>query len=125
MSVWRVLADAVVVIHYGFLLYLIVGGFLAWRRPALIWPHAVAAIWAVLILTTHVPCPLTAAQNYFRGHIGLAPLREGFIQVYVRGTLYPARAETVVQLLVGAVVVASWLGFVHRWRAPRGDRHPV
>lgn len=114
---WRVLADLVIVLHYGFLLYLVVGGFLAVRRPRTIWLHALAAIWGSLIIITRVPCPLTAAQNYFREQDGLPPLRAGFIQLYVRGTIYPARLEVAVQILVALIVAMSWIRFARRRRA--------
>jgi hypothetical protein len=35
-----------------------------------------------------------------------------FINIYVRGTLYPANHETLAQLVIALVVLASWIGFV-------------
>lgn len=115
-GVWRVLADVVVAVHYAFLLYLIVGGFLAVRWPRTIWLHLAAAVWGALIVTTQVPCPLTAVQNALRERGGLPPLHSGFIQNYVKGVLYPARLETLTQVLVALVVVVSWVVFVRRRR---------
>ena len=106
---WRILADATVAVHYGFLAYLLLGGFLAWRWPRTIVTHVAAAIWAVLIVTTSVPCPLTAAQNDFREHAGLNPLPKGFIELYVRGVLYSPSAEPLAQSLLAAVVLLSWI----------------
>ena len=111
---WQSLIDATIVVHYGFLLYLLIGGFIAWRWPKTIGLHLLATIWAVLIVTTSVPCPLTAAQNFFRSEQGRAPLRDGFIELYVRGTLYPADGETVAQVLLALVVLLSWAGLARR-----------
>lgn len=113
-TVWRGLAELVVGVHYGFLAYLVVGGFLARRRPRTIWLHLAAAVWGVLIVTTGVTCPLTVAQNALRGWGGLPPLRSGFITGYVKGILYPARYETATQVLVALVVVTSWAVFLSR-----------
>ena len=120
-TLWRLLADVVVGVHYTFLLYLIVGGFLALRRPWTIWLHVGAAVWGTLIVTTGVLCPLTAAQNFLREQGGLPPLHGGFISGYVKGTLYPARYETLTQALVAVVVAVSWVVFV-RHRRERSRR---
>ena len=111
--VWRALADVVVGLHYAFLLYLVVGGFLAARWPRTVWLHLAAAVWGTLIVTTRVPCPLTAAQNFLREQGGLRALHGGFISGYVKGTIYPARFETLTQAAVATVVVASWVFLVH------------
>lgn len=118
---YRVLADAVVLAHFGFLLYLITGGFLAWRWPRTIGLHLLAAVWGTLIVTTGVPCPLTALQDELRETGGEGPLHGGgFISLYVRGTFYPTHQQTVAQALVALVVLASWGGLIARHRAARG-----
>jgi hypothetical protein len=122
-TVWLCLADTVAGLHYAFLGYLVVGGFLAWRWRWTIYGHLLSTVWAVLIVTTSVPCPLTALQNFFREQNGQPPLRPGFTEIYVRGTLYPTTSETLAQTLVGLVVVVSWVGFVLRSRSARiGDQ---
>ncbi len=113
---WRAAADVVVGVHYGFLAYLIFGGMLAWRWPRTIVAHIAAAVWAVLIVTTSVPCPLTAAQNTFRARGGLGPVHGGFIDRYVQGVLYPPSLETLAQSVVATIVVASWLVLARRLR---------
>jgi hypothetical protein len=118
---FRVLADAVVPVHYGFLLDLISGGFLAWRWPRTIGLHLLAAVWATLIVTTGMPCPLTALQDELREAGGEGPLHGGgFISRYVRGTFYPTDQRTVAQALVALVVLASWGGLIARHRPSRG-----
>jgi hypothetical protein len=116
---WRILADATVAVHYGFLAYLALGGFLAWRWPRTMVAHIAAAVWAVLIVTTSVPCPLTAAQNNFRERAGLPPLQHGFIQLYVRGVLYTSSTELLAQCLLAAVVLLSWAVLLNRVRIVR------
>jgi hypothetical protein len=120
-GLYRVLADAVVLAHFGFLLYLISGGFLAWRWPRTIGLHLIAAVWGALVVTTGAPCPLTALQNELRELGGEGPLRgAGFISLYVRGTLHPTDEQTLSQALVALVVLASWVGLIARRRIARG-----
>lgn len=113
---YRLLADGVAGVHYAYLAYLLGGGFIAWRWPRTIALHGVAALWAVLVIAHSVPCPLTAAQNALRKLGGEAPLGDSFINLYVRGTFYPAAHEVEAQALVAAVVAASWVGFGLRRR---------
>ena len=40
---YRLLTTLILVLHFGFLVYLVVGGFLAWRWPRTLWLHLVAA----------------------------------------------------------------------------------
>jgi len=119
---YRLLADAVAGLHYAYLAYLLVGGFVAWRWPRTIALHIFAAVWAVLVIATPVPCPLTAAQNALRERGGQPPLRDSFINTYIRGTFYPAAHETETRVLVAGVVVASWIGFALRMRRRRDTR---
>jgi hypothetical protein len=119
---YRLLADAVAGVHYAYLAYLLVGGFVAWRWPRTIALHVVAAVWGVLIIATPVPCPLTAAQNALRERGGQPPLRESFINTYIRGTFYPAAHESETHVLIAGIVAASWVGFALRMRRRRVTR---
>lgn len=121
-GVWHWAADGVVLVHYAFLVYVMVGGFLAWRWPWTIWLHALAAIWAVLIVTAHLDCPLTALQNALREQAGQPALRTGFIDTYVRGTFFPTHQRAAAQAALGVVVLASWVGFGIRQRRRHRQR---
>lgn len=111
-----VLADAVVVLHFAFLAFVVGGGLLAWRWPWLIWPHLGAAAWGAVIVVFSVNCPLTHVENVLRARDGEPELAGGFIDTYVEGVLYPARFVNEARGLAAAVVLASWLGFVLRRR---------
>jgi uncharacterized protein DUF2784 len=117
----RGLADAVVGVHYAYMAYLAVGGFIAWRWRWTIWAHALAVAWAIAIVVTRVPCPLTALQNHFRQTAGERPLSESFINLYIRGTFYPADQQTIARIVLGAVVLGSWIGFARVHRRHRQD----
>ncbi len=122
-DLWRWSGDGVAGVHFAYLAYLIVGGLVAWRWPKTIVAHAVAAFWAVLIVATPVPCPLTSLQEEFRRLAGQAPLGGGFVDVYIKGKLYPADRNELVQVVVGVVVAGSWLGLAAR-HYRRSRRHP-
>jgi hypothetical protein len=107
---WRFLADVVLGLHYAFMAYLVLGGFIAWRWPRTTPFHVAAAIWAVLIVTTKIPCPLTSLQNNLRERAGLPPLGNSFVNLYLRGHFYPSDAQMPAQAVLGLVILVSWTG---------------
>ena len=111
------LADVVVVLHFAFLTFVVVGGLLAWRWPWLIWPHLAAAAWGGLITVFSVNCPLTHVENVLRTRAGKPELAGGFVDTYIEGVVYPQQYVNEVRALVAVVVVVSWLGFARRKQA--------
>ena len=51
---WRMAADALVVIHLGFILFVMLGGLLLLRWPSLIWLHVPAVAWGVIVECLHL-----------------------------------------------------------------------
>src|SRR5256885_5426216 len=47
--VYRILADAVVLVHAAFVAFVVLGGFLAWRWRWVVWLHVPCALWGVAI----------------------------------------------------------------------------
>jgi hypothetical protein len=118
---YRLLVTAVLVLHFGYLGYVVLGGFLAWRWPRAFVPHLLAAAWGVAVVAGKVDCPLTWAENWARQRAGQATLARGFIDHYIEGVLYPARYTRLLDILVGFIVIGSWIGayVVYRRRAAR------
>ncbi len=116
---YRIAGDAVAGAHYGYLAYLVGGGFLAWRWPRSIVLHALAAAWAVVVVAARLPCPLTATQNILRERGGEPRLTAGFMDTYISGTFYPTGREADAHRVAAAIVAVSWLGFARRSRARR------
>ena len=106
-----ILADVVMLAHFGFLLFLALGGFAAWRFRWVIVPHVAAVGWAVLSIAG-VECPLTGWEDGLRRLAGEDGLPDGFIDTYVTGVVYPQEHLLAAQLLVASLVVASWAGLV-------------
>lgn len=115
---YQLLAELVMLLHFGFLAYVALGGFLAWRWPRAIVPHATAAVWGALSATVGVPCPLTGWENSARRLAGEQGLPRGFIDTYLTGVVYPEEHLLTAQLLVAALVAVSWTGFALRMRRP-------
>ncbi len=123
---YRVLAEVTMVVHFAFLAYLTLGGFLAWRWKAAIVPHVVTAAWGAVVIALSLRCPLTPVEGYFRRAVGQAGLERGFIDTYLEGVVYPEHYVNLVRLGVAIVVLISWTGAWLRWRrtAPTGTGRP-
>ncbi|MBN7117786.1 DUF2784 domain-containing protein [Ectopseudomonas oleovorans] len=117
---WRMAADALVVIHLGFILFVMLGGLLLLRWPSLIWLHVPAVAWGVIVECLHLGCPLTPWENQLRRMAGQAGYDGGFIEHYLIPLIYPAGLTPKIQLYLGAIVVLvnlsvyAWL--IWRWR---------
>jgi hypothetical protein len=111
---YRLLADAAMGVHFGFLAYVIVGGFLAWRWPRAIWPHLVLAGYGGVTIALHLNCPLTYVQDWARRQAGEPGLSHGFVDQYLTGVLYPQRFAGLVEVLMILAVVVAWGGVVVR-----------
>ncbi|MFD5824539.1 DUF2784 domain-containing protein [Lentzea sp. NPDC060358] len=118
-----VFAEAVVVLHFTVMGFLLAGGFLAWRWRWVIYPHLALGAWAILSIITPTVCPLTVWENHFREQAGMPLLETGFIDHYIDGVWYPESASMLVQLVLGAVVLTSWIGFYAGARASRRLSH--
>src|SRR5690606_15891020 len=121
---YAVLADAIMVLHFGFLVFPVIGGFLAWRWPRVIYAHALMVAWGVLISVFSLECPLTGPEDYFRRKAGQEGLgATGFIDTYLTGVIYPEAYLGLVRALVAGVVLVSWIGFaVLRHRRARAEK---
>ena len=118
---YPLLADAVMLVHFAFLAFVVFGGFLAWRWPWVIWPHLALAGWGFSTIVFSLRCPLTDVEDWAREHGGEQPLSgTGFIDHYLENVVYPERYTRQIQVLAALVVVVSWVGlFLRRWRNRR------
>jgi len=99
------LADVVLVIHLGFLLFVVAGAFLILRWPRAAWVQLPAALWGVLVEWSGWQCPLTPLENWLRTKAGAAGYPGGFVERYLVPALYPASLSRTVQILLGATVL--------------------
>ena len=120
---YALLASLTMAVHFAFLGYLALGGFLTWHRPRTLWIHLAVVGWGIVSVTVGVTCPLTVLEAWARREAGEPALTGGFIDHYITGVLYPRRYETAVQLLVALCVVVSWTGlYVRHRRAPDSSK---
>lgn len=115
----RALANLVLIVHLGFIVFVVLGGLLVlWRRWACLL-HLPAAGWGVYVEVSGALCPLTPLENHFRRLAGLAGYPGGFVQHYLLPLVYPPGLTHGIQLLLALLVLltnAGVYGFVaRRW----------
>ncbi len=98
-------ADAVVLIHLGFILFVALGGFIALRWPRVAWFHIPAVVWGALIELAGWICPLTPLENRLRAAAGDPSYAGGFIDRYILPIVYPTGLTRDTQLALGAAVI--------------------
>jgi hypothetical protein len=102
----RFLADAVVLVHLAFIMFVAAGGLLVLRWPRLAWVHVPAVVWGALIELAGWICPLTPLENRLRAAAGDAAYAGGFIDRYIMPIVYPDGLTRGMQLALGIAVIA-------------------
>lgn len=102
----RWLADGVVVVHLGFVAFVVFGGLLVWRWRHLAWLHGPAALWGVWIEMSGGICPLTPLENRLRASAGEAAYQGDFVGRYLLPVLYPDGLTREIQIALGVGVIA-------------------
>lgn len=119
--IYRILADAVVLLHFGFVVFVVGGGLIVLYRPRLAWIHIPAVIWGALIEFAGWICPLTPLENWFRFRGGQVGYAGGFIEHYLLPVLYPEFLSRSLQFVLGtAVVIVNLIVYaivIKRWRS--------
>ena len=101
----RIAADLVLIVHFGFVLFVVLGGLLVLRRPGVAYVHVPAAVWGVLIEVFGWICPLTPIEQHLRRAAGDASYAGSFTEHYILPVLYPDQLTRPLQLLLGAAVL--------------------
>ncbi|MCQ4277910.1 DUF2784 domain-containing protein [Pseudomonas stutzeri] len=102
---YRLGADAVLLLHLAFIIFVLLGGLLvAWKRGFLLL-HLPAIAWGLFVELSGRSCPLTHWENLLRRLAGSAGYQASFIEHYLLPLIYPAWLSVPVQYLLAAIVV--------------------
>lgn len=116
------LADAVLLLHLAFILFVVFGGFLLRRHPRLLPLHLPAAIWGALVEFADWTCPLTPLENLLRRLAGEAGYADGFIAHYLVPIIYPPGLTPEIQWALGlGVLVINAVAYAWWYRARQHD----
>jgi len=103
---FRLAADALLLVHFGFIAFVILGGLLVLRRRWIAFVHVPAVAWATFIVASGRICPLTFVENALRARAGESGYSESFIEHYLLHVIYPPGLTPAVQLALAIGVLA-------------------
>lgn len=121
------LADAVLLLHLSFVLFVILGGLLVLRRPRVIWWHLPAVVWGAAVEFGGWLCPLTPLEVWLRTKAGGEGYSGDFIEQYLMPALYPSNLTRSTQYGLGlAVMIVNLVVYGWLWqrRDPQTGRPP-
>ncbi len=117
MNAYSAAADAVLVLHFTFVLFVALGGLLVLRWPRVAWAHVPAAAWGVAIEFGGWICPLTPLEIRLRELAGEASYHGDFIARYLMPFIYPEGLTREAQIALGLAALAGHVAiyaFVYR-----------
>jgi hypothetical protein len=104
---YRVFTELTVVTHMAFILFVVLGAFLARHRPWLMVLHLGALAWAVFAeLSPGIVCPLTSLENFFAQKAGIATYDSDFVTRYLVPVIYQDGVSPLCQILLVVAVLA-------------------
>jgi len=86
---YRALADAVLILHLVFIVYVVLGALAAMRWPKTAWLHIPVFLWGGAIEIGGWVCPLTYLENALRAEGGRSGYGTSFVEHYLLPVIYP------------------------------------
>lgn len=104
--IYLILAELVVIIHFMFIIFSVLGGLLAIWKKWIPYIHIPAAIWGSFIIILGWTCPLTPLENLLRVAGGEEGYSGGFITHYIIPVIYPVGLTREMQINLGLTAIA-------------------
>jgi hypothetical protein len=115
--IYRLLADAMLLLHLAFIVFVVAGGLFLLRWPRLPWLHVPAVAWGVSIELSGCICPLTPLENRLRQLGGEAGYAGGFVEHYLLPIIYPVGLTHELQIVLGlGVATLNLIAYARWWR---------
>jgi hypothetical protein len=99
-------ADAVALLHLGYVIFVVAGALLVFRWRWLALLHIPSVVWGVLLEFRGWLCPLTPLELNLRAAGDQVGYSGGFVEQYILPVLYPAGLDSHMQVAIGSFVIA-------------------
>ena len=112
-------ADLVLLSHFLFALFAVLGGFLALADRRVMLVHIPAVVWSSIVNLANWTCPLTPLEKNLRQRAGQRAFEGSWIQHYVEPLVRPLGMPRRMELIAGVSILvwnAIVYGFVF-WRS--------
>jgi hypothetical protein len=102
---YRLGADLVLIAHFVFVAFAVLGAFALRADPRWAWIHVPVVIWSSLVNLAGWTCPLTPLENRLRRQGGQHGYAGGFVQHYLGPLVYPRGMPRRLELVAGVSIV--------------------
>jgi len=116
----------VVLLHFLFILFALLGGLLVIKWKKMLWLHLAALLWGGYVEFIGRTCSLTPLEVWLQQQAGADLYQGGFISHYLVPVIYPPGLTLQTQWLIGGILVGVNLlvycyVFISRWRRKAGS----
>ncbi len=117
MNIDLVLAEAVLVVHLLFILWVLGGVLLVRFYPELRWAHIASLAYSVFIeIAPWPPCPLTLLEQMLESRAGAAVYHGSFLLHYLDRLVYPNVPTTLLVAVAVAFCGGNLFYYFFAWR---------
>ena len=102
---YRIAADFILLSHFVFAAFAVLGGFLVLLNPAWAWVHIPVAAWSAVVNLAGWTCPLTPLENRLRRKAGSPGYEGGFVEHYIAPLVYPGGMPRRLELVAGVSIL--------------------
>ena len=102
---YEFLATLTLIIHFIFIIFVILGALLFFVKPWTLYFHIPAFIYGAYVEFTQRICPLTYLENYLLTKANLATYSASFIQNYLYAIIYPINLTKEIQISLGVALL--------------------
>ena len=111
---YEFLATLTLIIHFLFIIFVILGALLFFIKPWILYFHIPAFLYGVYVELTQSICPLTYIENYFLTKANLTSYSTSFIQNYLYAIIYPINLTKEIQISL-AIALLIINGIIYRF----------
>jgi hypothetical protein len=119
--IYRFAAELVILVHFAFVAFVVLGAVLVVFRPWVAFVHVPAVIWGAATELLSIVCPLTPLEQRLWRLAGETGYAGDFLDHYLTSILYPTGLTRTVQIGLGSALLALNLG-LYAWALARRRR---
>lgn len=108
----RMAPEAVLAIHFVWVLFAVFGGFLGFADLRWLWVHAPVVIWSAVVNFAGWTCPLTPLEKELRRRASISGYEGGFVEHYIAPLVYPGGMPRRMELTAG-ISISAWNALVY------------
>lgn len=113
---YRILATAVILIHFAWILWVILGWLVTRRRPWLRTLHIISLFYSIAVESLPFPCPLTLAEDWCDRRAQITPYRQTFLIHFLSRLIYPNVSQSLITATAVPICVIIMGIYVVRFR---------